>query len=201
MFAHVSTEDLGLTCPEDEPINTDATTTAVGTGVTGTGTEVVGTEVSGISGEAPETETVATPLFLSKSASQKMQSKTKTRLQFSLWQKLANSVKKTKEKKEEAACKSPLVFGLCLDDVKKADSALSHEDSTAPPLTGTGTGTETGTETVVPPVTGGEHEPVCGTWTCGKKENEECPPCPPEEGTHDSGSAGTHDATHHDGQG
>lgn len=73
MFAHVSTEDLGLTCPDSEPINTDATATAVGTGVAGTGTEVVGTEASGISGEAPETETVATPLFLSKSTSQKMQ--------------------------------------------------------------------------------------------------------------------------------
>jgi len=43
MFAHVSTEDLGLTCPEPEPINTDVP--AEGTGVEGT--EVTGLEVVG----------------------------------------------------------------------------------------------------------------------------------------------------------
>lgn len=62
MFAHISTADLGLTCPEPEPINTDVP--AVGTGV----------EASTVPATGPVTT------FLSKSASQKMQSKTKTGL-------------------------------------------------------------------------------------------------------------------------
>ena len=60
---------------------------------------------------------------------------------------------------------------VCLDE------QLSHEDSTAP-LTGTGaTGTGTGEH-----VTGGEHDPVCGTFTCGETHDQECPPCSQEIG-------------------
>jgi len=73
--------------------------------------------------------------------------------------------------KKKKLVKPPLVFGLCLDE------QLSHEDSTAP-LTGTGaTGTGTGEH-----VTGGEHDPVCGTFTCGETHDQECPPCSQEIG-------------------
>lgn len=67
-------------------------------------------------------------------------------------------------------------------------TADSHEDATSPdstataPLTGTGTGTgATGTGTGEH-VTGGEHDPVCGTFTCGETHDQECPPCSQEIG-------------------